>query len=187
MRKGWFYFDIRRGWPPGHSWTSEGRSGLVAMIIHLYIRETACCVGSKMKNSSSVRMLSIAISLLLPLGGVAAANAQTGGGSDMGRFCGGGSIFFGNNFESLRMNLDNSFPRSGRVWQAPNDTAVWKKWCEIQGQTASWGLGSGAKPSSVKLDDGTRVGFRATSKSGGFTIDINSPTHSKDFKVHVAR
>lgn len=141
-----------------------------------------------MIKASSVRILPILISLLLPLGGVATANAQTGGGGVDGRFCGTKlDFFYGSTFESLRTYLDSFYPRNGRVWQAPNDSSVWARWCEIQGQTATWNSIDGANPSSVELKDGTRVGFRTASKSGGLTLDINSPAHTKDFKVHVAR
>lgn len=42
------------------------------------------------------------------------------------------------------------------------------------------------EPSTVLLDDGTRLDFRTASKSGGYTIDINNNVNSKIFKIHVA-
>lgn len=45
---------------------------------------------------------------------------------------------------------------------------------------------SEVNPSTVHLDDGTRLDFRTTSKSGGYTIDINNNVNSKLFKVHIA-
>ena len=42
-------------------------------------------------------------------------------------------------------------------------------------------------PSTVFLDDGTRLDFRTDSKSGGYTIDINNNVNSKIFKIHVNR
>ena len=37
----------------------------------------------------------------------------------------------------------------------------------------------------VIFSDGTVAVFRTTGLSGGYTIDLNSPSHSKNWKVHV--
>ena len=44
---------------------------------------------------------------------------------------------------------------------------------------------SSYKGTMVQLPDGTKVGMRATSKSGGSTIDVFSPDGSTAYKVHL--
>lgn len=89
------------------------------------------------------------------------------------------------NFDQMRSYLDGTYRRNGRVWQAPSDEAVWRLWC---GATKGSAILNGATaiPNRITLNDGTILSFRASSSSGGYTIDINSLNHSKLFKVHVA-
>lgn len=113
-----------------------------------------------------------------------AANTPVGG-----RFCPSG--YFGwNSFSDLRDNLDQRYPRDGRIWRVPSDNEVWELWCTATHSQASMKTTQGqepvVKPSTVFLDDGTRLDFRTASKSGGYTIDINNNVNSKIFKIHVA-
>lgn len=137
-----------------------------------------------MKTSLKRRIGAIAIALSLPLAATPVAFSQTGGGGAHG--CFGGPAFFGNDFAALSANLSSTFPKNGRVWQAANNGAVFDKYCELAGGKASVYDDGRVEPSVVTLDDGTSIRLRLTSNSGGYTIDINSPNHSKDYKVHVA-
>lgn len=97
-----------------------------------------------------------------------------------------------NSFESARASLDTWYPRNGRIWQAPDNTAVWHTWCHVTNSQATMTVRHGdyanaeIDPWRITLADETIVTFRATSASGGFTIDFNTTTHTQPFKVHVA-
>lgn len=118
------------------------------------------------------------------------AGGNFGGGAG-GRFCGGGLFGWGN-FDLMRSSLDSWYPRNKRVWQAPDDNAVWKTWCHITNGDASI-MQVGADEPVVRpsprhdLADGTINYFRTRSRSGGYTIDIRSPRHTTNFKVHTAQ
>lgn len=112
---------------------------------------------------------------------IATASEPSGGSA---RWCAGGQAFFGD-FEHARSQLDKRYPRNGRVWQAPNDSAVWSEWCLFSNGKAVM-RGTETTPSRVTFRDGTVASFRASSKSGGYTIDFNTPTHTKNWKIHVA-
>ena len=113
-------------------------------------------------------------------------NGQRGIG---GRFCQPG--YFGwSNFDSLRTSLDASYARNGRVWQVANNDEVWKVWCKVTRSKASIVEVDNSitiKPGPrYDLEDGTICFFRLTNRSGGFTIDFNSPNNTQNWKVHVA-
>lgn len=113
-------------------------------------------------------------------------NGQRGIG---GRFCQSG--YFGwSNFDSLRTSLDASYARNGRVWQVADNDEVWKVWCKVTRSKASIVEVDNSitiKPGPrYDLEDGTICFFRLTSRSGGFTIDFNSPNNTQNWKVHVA-
>ena len=97
---------------------------------------------------------------------------------------GAGKAFFGD-FEHARARLDMRYPRKGRVWQAPDDNAVWSEWCLFSRGKAVM-CGAKTTPTRVTFHDGTVASFRTSSKSGGYTIDFNTPTHTKIWKIHVA-
>lgn len=114
-----------------------------------------------------------------------------GGGGVGGRFC-SNSVFGWSTFESMRSSLDSWYPREDRVWQAPDDNAVWKTWCHITNGDASI-MQASDQPAVITpsprydLSDGTINYFRTESLSGGYTIDINNPNQSRNWKVHTAR
>lgn len=106
-----------------------------------------------------------------------------GGG---GRFCTSG-YFRWSTFSSFKSWMDARYYRNAnKVWQSPSDNATWDIWCRATSSRASLTTTSTGttvvNPSVIYLADGTRMGFRATSKSGGYTIDIN--TKGTIYKVH---
>lgn len=113
------------------------------------------------------------------------AQAVTSQADVGGRWC-SGSEFGWNDFPSFKSWLDQNYAlNSNNVWQAPNDDAVWDVWCHVtdgQAQLTDNGGAISVTPNVVNLGDGTRVGFRPTSKSGGYTIDINN--NGTIYKVH---
>lgn len=124
--------------------------------------------------------LAIALTSATNLAVTIPATAQDAGSA---RWCSGGAGFFGG-FEQARSILDSRYQRNGRVWQAPSDNAVWDEWCWMTSSKASMS-NNVASPTRVIFSDGTVAVFRTTSLSGGYTIDLNSPSHSKNWKVHV--
>lgn len=118
-------------------------------------------------------------------GGGTFGDNQGGGFSGGGAWCPNGYYGF-SNFDQLRSYLDNHYPRSGRIWQAPSNNEVWDVWCHVTNGEGFLSDSEGATPNEVFLDDNTRVNFRTKSKSGGYTIDIKTGKHTKLFKVHVA-
>lgn len=108
-----------------------------------------------------------------------------------GRFCAGGNFNPWSNWGEMKSSMDSQFgPYNGNlVWQAPNEDAVWNVYCAVTDGKASitdTDAGSTVTPRNVYLSDGTYVGFRTTSASGGYTVDIN-PNDGNQYKVHIAR
>lgn len=103
------------------------------------------------------------------------------------RTCGSGQFGFGN-FGQLSNYLSKSrgwYLNKNRVWQSPNDTATWSAFCTItDGKARMYQTVGGLviSHSPTKLGDGTRIDFRPTSSSGGYTIDINN--NGTQYKVH---
>lgn len=122
----------------------------------------------------------IGLALVAPIAAPPVADAQP-----VVRDCPGNNyVTLYTNFDELRSYLNGKYRKKGRVWQAPNDEAVWRLWCGATHGSAILN-GSNAIPNRITLNDGTRVSFRPGSTSGGYTIDIRSLNHSKNFKVHV--
>lgn len=74
---------------------------------------------------------------------------------------------------------------SKNVWQSPNDNETWTLYCQITSSAAYMYISGSnlyVSPSPVYLGDGTRIDFRTTSSSGGYTIDINN--NGTIYKVH---
>ncbi len=103
-----------------------------------------------------------------------------------GRFCASG-YFAWSNFADMKSVLDQRYGpvNSSRVWQAPTDDDVWEMYC-IATDGKAYTVDDQVYPRDVRLSDGTYVGFRLSSLSGGYTIDIN-PNNGYTYKVHVAR
>lgn len=140
-----------------------------------------------MKRATKRKVVAVSAVLLLPFSSATEALASNGTGGS-GEYCFGGlnGAFFGQDFNALSNYLSGKFPKNGRVWQAPDNAAVFTTWCELtegKGEAHSDGT---VKPSSVQLGDGTDIRLRTASASGGYTIDINSPNHTKLYKVHVS-
>ena len=138
------------------------------------------------------KLLSIGAAFLVSLSGISAVQAPTASAQistqDSGRWCPSG--YFGwSDFGGFRGWLDQRYGRQGRIWSVPNDGVVWDIWCRVTNSKATLQQRSGqnavVSPSTVFLNDGTRLDFRTSSRSGGYTIDINTTTHTKNFKVHV--
>ncbi|WP_146183435.1 hypothetical protein [Corynebacterium liangguodongii] len=138
---------------------------------------------SKRKNATAFIPALAAIGLALIAPAVASPIAEA---QPVVRDCPGDNyVTHYTNFDQMRSYLDGVYRRDGRVWQAPNDEAVWRLWCGATHGSAFLN-GDTAVPNSITLNDGTVVSFRTKSGSGGYTIDINSLNHSKLFKVHVS-
>jgi hypothetical protein len=74
---------------------------------------------------------------------------------------------------------------SKNVWQSPNDNETWTLYCQITSSAAYMYISGSnlyVSPSPVYLGDGTRIDYRTTSSSGGYTIDINN--NGTIYKVH---
>ena len=56
------------------------------------------------------------------------------------------------NFDELRSYLNGKYRKKGRVWQAPNDEAVWRLWCGATHGSAILN-GSNAIPNRITLND----------------------------------
>lgn len=107
--------------------------------------------------------------------------------------CEGTNYGTATNVGQIRGEFDKRFgpPNKKGVWQAKDDAAVWDAWCFITGSSAL--LDMTATPPKIVSDnrypldeDGVTVGFRAGSKSGGYTIDVNAKNLNQGVqKVHV--
>lgn len=147
-----------------------------------------------MSVSIKRRLAAVGLAVMLPVSGAAMAAPQAiaqGGG---GVSCFGPTAdrpnFEGDSFSELSDFLSGKFQKNGRVWQAPDNAAVVDVWCQLNENYASVSHDGGvvtADPAERTLGDGTKLSFRGTSKSGGYTIDINTPDRTKNFKVHVAK
>ncbi|WP_150114459.1 hypothetical protein [Corynebacterium oculi] len=146
-----------------------------------------------MSVSIKRRLFAAGLAVVLPISGTALAAPQAVAETVIGG-CFGSTPdrpnFEGDSFLELSDFLSAKFQKNGRVWQAQDDQAVSDAWCSLNGNRASVANADGqisADPSERTLGDGTKLSFRGTSKSGGYTIDINSPDRTKNFKVHVAK
>lgn len=127
---------------------------------------------------TTVKSLAAAGALVLTVQTTSAAEAPGGvaGGGGSTQFCESG--YFGwAKFPGFKTWMDNHYERVNRVWQTPGNNATWTVWCRITSSQAviirdADGT-TDVRPDVVYLDDGTRMGFRTYSKSGGYTIDIN--------------
>lgn len=95
------------------------------------------------------------------------------------------------NFAGMERYLNVKFGQRNKnqVWRASSNIEVWRVYCFASGGKAKMGYHgnrlTSLTPSYIRLSDGTRVDFRITSSSGGWTVDINRPGVSKLYKVHV--
>lgn len=97
-----------------------------------------CGVWPFRKSLLRRKLIAFATILLTGFSGITAISpaASAAPASAGGRLCPSG--YFGwASFSDLRDNLDQRYPRDGRIWCVPSDNEVWTLWCTATHSQAS--------------------------------------------------